>query len=162
MILEMPELATTGSCHCGAIQFRVQGEVMINGLCHCGNCSHSKGASPIHLIALRGDDSVQVTEGREHLHVRVLNRFHLVTCSACHGPVMQYQDGMGFRAVFPVTLHLRRGETGMDHGQDRMPDDWKPQLHLNYENRLFDWNDELPKFKVLPPEMPLQSDGTPA
>lgn len=156
----MRELKTTGACHCGAVRYRVQGDVMVNGLCHCPNCTRSKGASPVHLIALHGDDSVEVTQGDEHLRSRVLGKFHLVTCELCHGPVMQFQDGMGFRAVFPVSLDLRRGDAGSDHGADRVPDDWKPQLHLNYENRLFDWDDDLPKFKVFPPDGPLNSDGT--
>ncbi len=157
----MKELKAKGACHCGAIQYLVCGEVMVNGLCHCPNCTRSKGVSPVHLIALHGENSVEVTQGDELLQTRALDKFHLVTCKMCHGPVMQYQEGMGFRAVFPVSLNLRRGNAGPDHGADRIPDEWKPQLHLNYENRLFDWDDDLPKFKVFPPDNPLKSDGTP-
>ncbi|MGB0684860.1 MAG: GFA family protein [Planctomycetota bacterium] len=156
----MSELSATGACHCGAIQYHVHGEVMVNGLCHCPNCTRSKGASPVHLIALHGEDSVEVTQGEHLLQARVLGNFHLVTCKVCHGPVMQYQDGMNFRAVFPVSLNLRRGDAGADHGADRISDEWKPQVHLNYENRLFDWDDDLPKFRVFPPADPLKSDGT--
>ena len=133
---------------------------MVNGLCHCGNCARSKGSSPVHLIALLGESSVEVTQGDELLHTRALNRFHLVTCSSCHGPVMQYQEGMGFRAVFPVCLDLGRGDVGSDHGADRIPEELRPKMHLNYENRLFDWDDQLPKFRVFPPDDPLNSDGT--
>lgn len=154
------KINTTGSCHCGAVQFRVQGEVMVNGLCHCANCTRSKGVSPVHLIALRGEESVEVTQGKEQLHTRVIKRFHLVNCKRCHGPVMQFQEGMGFRAVFPVLLDLSRGEPGSDHGADRIPDELRPAVHLNYENRLFDWDDHLPKFKVFPPDDPLESDGS--
>ncbi|MDP7245359.1 MAG: hypothetical protein QF389_02100 [Planctomycetota bacterium] len=157
----MKELKAKGACHCGAIQYLVCGEVMVNGLCHCPNCTRSKGVSPVHLITLCGENSVEIMQGDELLQTRALDKFHLVTCKMCHGPVMQYQEGMGFRAVFPVSLNLRRGNAGPDHGADRIPDEWKPQLHLNYENRLFDWDDDLPKFKVFPPDNPLKSDGTP-
>ena len=33
-------------------------------------------------------------------------------------------------------------------------------MHFNYENRLFDWQDNLPKFKTFPSSPRLNNDGT--
>ncbi|MDP6128755.1 MAG: hypothetical protein QGH77_04035, partial [Planctomycetota bacterium] len=66
----MKELKAKGACHCGAIQYLVCGEVMVNGLCHCPNCTRSKGVSPVHLITLCGENSVEIMQGDELLQTR--------------------------------------------------------------------------------------------
>jgi len=152
-------LDTTGSCHCGAVRFRISGEVMFNFLCHCKNCSESKGSSPVHLLGVIGADSLTLDEESGPTTVRESGAMRFVSCSSCHGPVTQYRDSNEFRVVFPVTLDLGRGEASDDHGADRLPDALAPQAHINYENRLFDWSDSLPKFKDYPGRTLLDDAG---
>lgn len=35
----------TGSCLCGAVAYRVEGEPLRVGLCHCGDCRKSSGSA---------------------------------------------------------------------------------------------------------------------
>ncbi|MHC4894101.1 MAG: GFA family protein [Planctomycetota bacterium] len=157
--MEKPVIDAKGSCHCGAVRFRIQGEMMLSAYCHCRNCTASKGASPVHLLAISGADSFQVEDGSGETATRASGRMRFTTCATCHGPVVQHPDGAPFRVVFPINLELGRGEAGEDHGADRIPDEWAPQMHLNYENRLFDWSDGLPKFKVFVGGDELAEDG---
>lgn len=154
-------LDAEGGCHCGEVRFRVQGEVLRNVYCHCANCTASKGASPVHLLVVGGEDSVRWLGDPEAVTTRSSGALRLVSCSVCLCPLVQYREGKGFRAVFPVLLDLRRGVVGDDHGADRLPDEWAPTAHLNYENRLFDWHDALPKFRAFGPGDELESDGRP-
>ena len=148
-----------GSCHCGSVRYQVRGSLMLSAYCHCKNCTASKGASPVHLVAVQGADSVQVEEGSGEVVTRESGRMRFVTCASCHGPVMQHPADAPFRVVFPVNLDLARGQAGDDHGADRIPDELAPSMHLNYENRLFDWHDDLPKYKVFVPDDELDSGG---
>jgi hypothetical protein len=47
----MPEIARTGSCLCGGVQFRVAGEPRRVGLCHCEDCRKTSG-SAFHAYAV--------------------------------------------------------------------------------------------------------------
>lgn len=47
----MPEIARTGSCLCGGVQFRVAGEPRRVGLCHCKDCRKTSG-SAFHAYAV--------------------------------------------------------------------------------------------------------------
>jgi hypothetical protein len=59
--------------------------------------------------------------------------------------------GADFRAVLPATF------TGLESRQ--LPENYKPQAHLNYESRTFDWSDSLPKFKAFPGSPMLNNNG---
>ncbi|TPI51508.1 GFA family protein [Mesorhizobium sp. B3-1-7] len=47
----MPEIARSGSCLCGGVQFRVTGEPLRVGLCHCKDCRKTSG-SAFHAYAV--------------------------------------------------------------------------------------------------------------
>ncbi|WP_245287875.1 MULTISPECIES: GFA family protein [unclassified Bradyrhizobium] len=34
----------TGGCHCGAIRYEVNGDMMVHALCHCADCRRHSGA----------------------------------------------------------------------------------------------------------------------
>merc|ERR1712100_756989 len=50
-----------------------------------------------------------------------------------------------FRAVFPTTFHIEDGAEPVP--SCLLPDMYRPKCHVHYENRLIDWQDDLPKFK---------------
>jgi hypothetical protein len=42
-----------------------------------------------------------------------------------------------------------------------LPEELKPTVHINYENRLLDMLDSLPKFVAFPGAEKVNNDGTP-
>ena len=39
----------TGGCHCGAIRYQVEGELIVHALCHCTDCRRHAGAPMVAL-----------------------------------------------------------------------------------------------------------------
>ncbi|CAN7563843.1 GFA family protein [Rhizobium sp. LjRoot30] len=46
----------TGGCQCGAIRFRVEGELRDSSICHCRMCQKAFGAYYAPLVSTRGAD----------------------------------------------------------------------------------------------------------
>jgi len=80
---------------------------------------------------------VQITQGEDKI-TTVGTTVTRSFCSQCGCIVNQGPVGGSFRAVSPVTFHL----------PGKLPEELLPKVHLNYENRHLDWNDDLPKFKM--------------
>ena len=144
----------SGACQCGSIKFKVAGNIMMNALCHCKACSHSRGMSPVHLILVTPPSAIEITDGKEFLrkakgYGSVRHKF----CSKCGCMIYQYPKHAKFRAILPTNFHI---EDGTDC---KLTDKYVPQIHANYENRHYDYQDELPKFKVFPPQGRLTNQG---
>mmetsp|Transcript_2762 Transcript_2762/g.5479 ORF Transcript_2762/g.5479 Transcript_2762/m.5479 type:complete len:159 (+) Transcript_2762:95-571(+) len=144
----MSGINQAGSCHCGAVAYTASGIIISNELCHCMNCSRNRGVSPVHLICVSGVDGadpISITKGEDLLakHYSTDKLSH-VFCSRCSSLIHQGPDGAPFRAITPTTFKIQDGLSCMLH------ESYKPTLHINYENRLFDWSDDLPKYKAFP------------
>ena len=63
----------------------------------------------------------------------------------CH--IYQCADGAATRAVYPTTFHLETPDARVSCGVNSfLPEHLKPQRHLHYTSRTFDWDgDALPK-----------------
>ena len=140
------EFTATGHCVCGAVAFTVKGKKMFSVLCHCRACSRARGMSPVHLVGFpveafeyeRGEDMVNIGSGLG----KMLHAF----CSSCGTGLYQCPEGAGFRAVYPTNFHM---SCSTDNEKEvLLPPCLLPATHINYENRLFDWHDPLPKFQV--------------
>jgi hypothetical protein len=140
----MSTIDETVKCVCGAVEMKATGDMLFSGMCHCKACSRARGMSPVHLVAV-GKDGLSVIKGEEFVkigngHGSMRHAF----CSQCGTGLWQAPENGGFRALFPCTFHIGNpAEPGCI-----LPDKYKPSAHLNYENRLSDWNDDLPKFKT--------------
>ena len=63
---------------------------------------------------------------------------------------------MPFRAFYPRYMN------GYIEGKiNKLPENLMYKTHINYENRMWDFNDDVPKFAAFPPENPLNNDGSP-
>ena len=144
----------TGQCNCGNIKYEIASTVRFSGYCHCKACSRAMGQSPVHLVMFNGADCIKVTAGNVK-HCSGIGKMRHAFCGDCGTGLYQHPDGADVRAVFPVNFQIEDGASC------RLPEKYHPSLHCNYENRLLDSTDSLPKCKVWPGGEMLNNDGTP-
>ncbi len=74
-------------------------------------------------------------------------------CTECGSFIYQRPEGAGFRALSPVTFQI---ETVVDADDERsmcgvsclLPEKLRPTAHYNYENRVRNYYDDLPKYRT--------------
>jgi hypothetical protein len=57
----------TGGCHCGAIRYQIDGELIVHALCHCRDCRLQAGA-PVVGWTMYAEDAVKVTKGEPKVY----------------------------------------------------------------------------------------------
>ena len=114
------------------------------------------GMCPVHLYAMK-DGQWKITEGEEHIKkFEGTGKLRVWKCWECGTGLYQGPEGMPFRAFYP-----RNFDGYIEGKSNKLPEKWVPATHINYENRMWDFNDEIPKFAAFPPNNPLNNDGTP-
>jgi len=141
----------SGSCVCEAVQFEVEGPVLGAQVCHCSVCRRAQGSSLGMLAAFFQKDNLKITAGEDNLE-----KFHSPLkysrkfCKKCGTRIgITFEDVTAFEvnsvAIYPTHLaDVREGGP--------LPDEFKPQRHIYYADRLYDFNDDVPKFKDMPKE----------
>ena len=131
-------MAQKGQCFCGTIQLEVTGEPAAQGYCHCESCRTMAGA-PVRGFTLWPQDNVRVTSGEDQLKgyskTDFSDRRH---CAKCGGQVLIYHPSIGMTDVHSETLS---------------DFDFRPGLHVNYQERTLPVRDGLPKMKDFPAEL---------
>jgi len=117
-----------GSCFCGAVQFVVTGEPAAMGYCHCESCRHWS-AGPVNAFSLWKPESFRITRGAEHVGS------HRKWCKLCGGHLYGEHPTMGLVDVYaPLIPSLQ----------------FKPGLHVHYQETVLRVKDGLPKLKDFP------------
>ncbi|SHG07047.1 Uncharacterized conserved protein [Microbulbifer donghaiensis] len=127
-----------GSCFCGAVQFTVTGEPAAMGYCHCESCRHWS-AGPVNAFSLWQPDAVKVTQGEDKIgtYHKTPNSYRK-WCQSCGGHIFSEHPGMGLTDVYAAVI----------------PDlQFKPAVHVNYQETRLRIKDGLPKLKDFPKEM---------
>ena len=62
-------------------------------------------------------------------------------------------EGGSFKVALPRMFQISDGKNC------KLPAELLPKAHINYENRLWDWNDDLPKMGCF--SDPVNNNGTP-
>lgn len=143
-------------CHCGAVQFRVEGYLRMTGLCHCKNCSRNRGANPVHCILVQPRDCLTITKGEDKIRMFTtdlgmgpMDRSFCVECGCMiwQGPreIRGFGKPCPWKTFMPTCFRFEQGEKGA-----KLPRRLLPWVHFNYENRLMDVDDTLPKFDSFP------------
>ena len=147
----------TGKCNCGAVEFEITGAPMMNVLCHCRPCSSALGSScAVHLYLAPSSENWKVTKGEDKIKAYDgAGSLKFWKCEDCGSPVYQAPEKAPFRAFYP-----RSFDGYVDGKVNTLPADLLPTMHINYENRLWDINDELPKFAAFPPDNMVNNDGS--
>lgn len=127
-----------GSCFCGAVQFTVTGDPAAMGYCHCQSCRHWS-ASPVNAFSLWPPAALQVTQGADK--ISTYNKTPVSFrkwCMQCGGHVFSEHPSMGLVDVYAPMLPSL---------------DFRPGVHVNYQESVLRIGDGLPKFKDMPSEM---------
>lgn len=124
-----------GQCFCGTVEFELQGEPFAMGYCHCESCRQWSG-TPLTAFSLWPPDLVKITKGADK--VGAFNRTPHTTrkwCTACGGHIMTASPEHGFADVYPALIPKL---------------DFKPSMHVHYQESVLRVKDGLPKMKDLP------------
>jgi hypothetical protein len=128
----------TGRCFCGAVEIQVEGSPEAMGYCHCSSC-RSWSAAPVNAFTLWKPENVTITKGAEHV-----GRFQKTElsdrqyCRKCGGHLMTDHPPIGLVDVYEAVI----------------PDlEFRPGVHVNYEETVLPMRDGLPKLKDFPAEL---------
>ena len=125
----------SGACFCGAVEIEATGAPEAMGYCHCASC-RSWSAGPVNAFTLWQPAKVRVTKGADKLATYEGSATsHRQFCKDCGGHVMAQHPTFGLTDIYAATI----------------PDlDFKPMLHVNYQETVLPMKDGLPKMKDFP------------
>ncbi len=126
-----------GVCFCGAIQIEASGEPFAMGYCHCDDC-RAWAAAPVNAFTLWKREDIKIKEGASFLSTyQKTARSHRQFCAKCGGHILTDHPGDEFTDVFSAILPSL---------------EFKPDIHVHYDDTVLRINDGLPKFRDLPKE----------
>lgn len=82
----------TGGCQCGAVRFRVEGELATASICHCRMCQKAFGAFYAPLVGIRAPATLIWTRG-EPRRFQSSNHVARGFCSECGTPLTYEAPG---------------------------------------------------------------------
>ena len=131
-------MAHQGRCFCGAVEIEVDGAPEAMGYCHCQSCRSWSGG-PVNAFSLWKPDAVKVTKGRDQIatfsKTPMSERQY---CKTCGGHLMTNHPSFGMVDVFYASIPTL---------------DFKPGVHVNYQESVLPIKDGLPKLKDFPKEL---------
>lgn len=125
----------SGRCFCNAVEFEISGEPFAMGFCHCESCRQWSG-TPVTAFSLWKFGSMKFTRGEDQ--VGAFNKTPKATrkwCRKCGGHLLTESPEKGFTDVFPALV------PGLE---------FKPAMHVHYQESILRIEDGLPKWKDLP------------
>ena len=128
----------SGTCFCGTVQFEVSGSPTAMGYCHCESCRHWS-AGPVNAFSLWKPDALKVTRGAESIATfnKTPSRFRK-WCTKCGGHVFTEHPTMGLVDVYAAVIPTL---------------DFRPEVHVNYQETVLHIHDGKTKMKDMPSEM---------
>ena len=147
----------SGQCACGAVKFVTQGKINFSVFCHCKACSRFRSMSPVHLLGVPAEN-FRIVDGEDKVKIgHGFNKIIQGFCVECGSAVFQCPEGANFRALYPTTFQI--GDP--DLPSCLLPEKYLPKFHVNYENRLINIDDNLPKYEIWMTGNRLNNDGSP-
>ena len=127
-----------GSCFCGSVQFTVIGEPAAMGYCHCESC-RAWSAGPVNAFTLWKPESLRITKGSDSIGSYAKTpRSHRKWCKTCGGHLFTDHPHWKLVDVYAAVI------PGFEY---------KPGVHVNYQETKLRIHDGMPKLKDLPKEM---------
>jgi hypothetical protein len=120
------------------VQFTLSGAPAAMGYCHCDSCRHWS-AGPVNAFTLWAPEAVKVTRGADkidtyHKTARSLRKW----CKSCGGHLFTEHPHWKLIDVYAATIPRLQ---------------FKPGVHVHYQETVLPIKDGLPKFKDVPAEM---------
>ena len=86
----------TGSCFCGAVQFRITGELNPIQICHCGQCRKAQGGAFASNIAVDTEHFAITAGDNELKSIESSTRKgkYRVFCNACGSPIISRMNAL--------------------------------------------------------------------
>jgi hypothetical protein len=130
----------TGGCHCGAIRYQVDGELIVHALCHCIDCRRHAGA-PVVGWTMYKADAVKVTKGQPKVY-RSSEHARRHFCDNC---------GTG---LFYINENMMPGIIDIQSATYDDPDAVPASMHIQVAERIrwMEGAHELPAFERFPPQ----------
>jgi hypothetical protein len=128
----------SGACFCGAVKFTATGSPEAMGYCHCESCRHWS-AGPVNAFSLWNPSALKVTQGEDR--IGTYNKTpvsYRKWCKDCGGHLFSDHPTMGLVDIYAAMLPTL---------------DFKPGVHVNYQESVLRIADGLPKFRDMPKEM---------
>lgn len=135
----MSDTATyEGSCFCGEVELTVTGEPAAMGYCHCASCRHWS-AGPVNAFTLWPPEAVKITKGAGNIGTyNKTSGSARKWCKLCGGHILTEHPGLGLTDVYAAVI----------------PDlEYRPGLHVHYQETVLPLRDGLPKMKDVPAEL---------
>ena len=130
-------MAHKGHSFCRAVEIEVDGEPEAMGYCHCESC-RSWSAGPVNAFSLWKPDALTITKGRDQIGMCAKTPVsERQFCKTCGGHIMANHPPFGLVDVFHATIPML---------------DFKPGVHVNYQETVLPMKDGLPKFRDFPKE----------
>ena len=130
----------SGGCHCGAIRYEIEGDLIVHALCHCTDCRRHAGA-PMVGWAMHAAEAVKVTQGEPKIYASSEHgRRHF--CANC-GSGLFYTNESNLPGIIDV-------QSGTFDDPDVVP----AMLQMQIAERI-GWMErahELPVFERYPPQ----------
>ena len=125
-------------CFCGAVEVELSGSPAAMGYCHCESCRRWS-AGPINAFSLWPKDAVRIVKGEEQLGSFSKNPTSIRQwCNRCGGHVLTDHPHWGLVDVYAAVID---------------DFDFKPGVHVNYQETVLPMTDGITKIKDLPKEM---------
>src|SRR5271156_4279402 len=130
-------MALKGQCFCGAVEIEGDGAPEAMGYCHCESC-RSWSASPVNAFSLWQPGAVRGVKGADQIGMYSKTPLsERQYCKTCGGHIMTNPPPLAMVDVYLATI------PGLD---------FKPMLHVNYQETVLPIKDGLPKMKDFPKE----------
>lgn len=131
------DAAFNGSCSCGKSRFNVTGKPLMRAFCHCTICQRFNQAPFADITLFRFSEVAppeeQYVNFKSHKFPPMVQRG---SCSECGKPVIEY-------LTMPPMPKIALIPTANISDEALIPE---PSLHIFYDTRVADVQDELPKY----------------
>ena len=127
-----------GRCFCGEVELTVTGEPAAMGYCHCTSC-REWSAGPINSFSLWPPDQVRISKGAGNIgSYKKTDRSIRKWCKTCGGHLLTEHPAWNLVDVYAAVIPTL---------------DFKPALHVHYQETVLPLRDGLPKQRDIPTEM---------
>ena len=124
----------TGKCFCGAIQYKIEANILKSGVCHCHACQHLTGGSAWPFIVIPQESLIVQGETKEFIRPGASGKqVHINFCGTCGSTLFARPE------IWP---HIRIvGASSLD---DQTL--FSPNMHV--------WTENAPKWALFDPGIP--------